>query len=91
MAERFNVSENRLEYLKELMADARAGKRSMSSKQHKEYLNLKAAYNGFSKDYTLQQTLKVISHIESLHSTQSATSADLIRLAVLKDKILDNE
>ena len=91
MAERFNVNENRLEHLRELMADARIGKRKMSSKQHKEYINLKAAYNGFAKDYDLQQTLRVIDHIETLKLTESATSADLIRLAVLKDKILDDE
>ena len=89
MAERFNVNENRLEYLRELFISAQKGDRHMSSKQHREYINLKAAYNGFAKDYDLQQTLKVISHIEELQLTDSATSADLIRLQVLKDKILE--
>jgi len=89
MAERFNVNENRLEHLRELMADAKLGKRTMSAKQHREYNNLKAAYNGFSEGWDLQRTLKVISHIEDLQSTESATSADLIRLEVLKAKILD--
>ena len=89
MAERFNVNENRLEYLRELFISAQKGDKYMSSKQHREYINLKAAYNGFAKDYDLQQTLKVISHIEELQLTDSATSADLIRLQVLKDKILE--
>ena len=91
MAERFNVNQNRLEVLKELFIASREGKKKMSAKQHREYMNLKAAYNGFSEGFDLQKTLKVISHIESLRETDSATSADLIRLEVLKDKILDNE
>lgn len=91
MAERFNVNENRLEYLRELFAQAKAGKRNMSAKQHREYQNLKAAYNGFSQGWDLQRILRVINHIEHLQTTETATSADLIRLEVLKDKILDNE
>tara|TARA_R110002050_G_scaffold233644_1_gene369569 strand:+ start:6235 stop:6507 length:273 start_codon:yes stop_codon:yes gene_type:complete len=89
MAERFNIQENRLEHLRELFAQAKLGKKNMSAKQHREYQNLKAAYNGFSDDWDLQRTLRVIHHIESLQLTESATSADLIRLEVLKDKILD--
>lgn len=89
MGERYNTSLNRLEYLKELKGAAAMGKKKMSSKQHKEYLSLLAAHSGFSDGWDLQKTLKMISHIEMLHSTESATSADLIRLQVLKEKILD--
>lgn len=90
MAEnRINVNENRLAYLKELKADAALDKRKMSAKQHKELLSLSAALNGFCEDWDLQRTLRVIHHIESLELTQSATTADLIRLEVLKSKILD--
>ena len=88
MAERFNVNENRLDYLRELKAAAVKGDRKMSSKQHKEYLSLKAAYSGFADNLSLQQILKMIAYIEELHATESATSTELIRLAVLKDKIL---
>ena len=91
MAERFNTNENRFEHLKRLMADAKSGKRNMSAKQHREYQNLKAAYNGFSKDFDLRTTLKVIAHIQELASTESATSSDLIRLEILTDKILGHE
>ena len=49
------------------------------------------AYNGFAKDFDLRTTLKVISHIQELASTESATSSDLIRLEILKDKILGHE
>lgn len=91
MAERFNVSENRFEYLKQLMADAKAGKKKISAKQHRELLNLKAAYNGFSKDFDLQTTLRVISHLEDMKAGDAATSSDLIRLEILKDKILGHE
>lgn len=91
MAERFNVNQNRLEVLKELFIASREGRKKMSAKQHREYLNLKAAYNGFAEDFDLARTLRLISHIEELALTDSATSADLIRLEVLKDKILENE
>ena len=80
MAERFNVNENRLEHLSELMADARLGKRKMSSKQHKEYLNLKAAYNGFAKDYDLQQTLNVHRHPPLLTGWQRYVPRQLVTM-----------
>ena len=89
MAERFNIQENRLDVLKQLKADAAMGKKRMSAKQHRELLDLTAAHNGFANEFDLQTTLRIIAHIEDLHLTESATSADLIRLEVLKDKILD--
>lgn len=91
MAERFNVSENRLDHLNQLMADAKAGTKKISAKQHRELLNLRAAYNGFSQDFDLQKTLKVISHLEDMKSGDCATSSDLIRLEILKDRILGHE
>ena len=91
MAERFNTSENRLDHLNQLMADAKAGTKKISAKQHRELLNLRAAYNGFAKDYDLQQTLRVISHLEEMKAGDCATSSDLIRLQILIDRILGHE
>ncbi len=87
MAERYNTTHNRLEHLRQLKKDAAAGKKSMSSKQHKEYVNLRAAYDGFSDNFDLQKTLKVIKYIQELVQTESATDTDLIRLQILIEKI----
>lgn len=89
MAERYNTTLNRLEELKRKFAAAKQGRGNFSSKQHREYQSLLAAHNGFADDYDLQRCLKVIGYIESLVETDSATSTDLIRLQVLKDKILE--
>lgn len=89
MAERYNTSLNRLEELKNMWHAAKNGRGTFSAKQHREYQNLLAAHSGFADNYDLQKCLKVINYIEELHSTESATSDDLVRLQVLKEKILE--
>lgn len=88
MADRFNINTTRLEELKAKLANARRGNGRMSARQHTEMLNLMSASSAFEQELTLQQVLKQIQYIEQLKSTESATSADLMRLEVLKYKIL---
>ena len=83
--ERFNTTQNRLDFLN------KKGVSKMLSKEHKEWLSLKTAHSGFADEWDLQQCLKTINYLEILANTDSATSADLVRLEVLKYKVLDIE
>ena len=86
MAERYNLGKQRLAKLKQLAKNPNG---RITNKQHREMKLLECEADMISQDLDLQTTLKIISYIETLKETESATSGDLARLMVLKHNLLD--
>jgi len=84
--DRYNTQRKRFEKLQELSVQKDT---PMTSKQHREMQVLRSAFAIGDEQYSLQSMLKIIRHIEDLKSLNRATSSDLARLLVLKNKILD--
>lgn len=88
MADRYNLQKQRLAKLQKL---AKMPNSTITSKQHREMQILRSTASMMEQEYDLKTTLFLIAHIEDLASTNSATSSDLARLMVLKEKILGDE
>ena len=85
--DRYNTQKQRLKKLLKMYKDPSV---RMSSKQHKEMHILKSAHSMAEQDYSMETMIKIIKHIEDLDKLDRATSSDLARLLVLKDKVLNN-
>lgn len=86
--DRYNMQKQRLAKLQSLARNPNSG---MTSKQHREMQILRSSHTMYEEEYSLQKMLKIIKYIEELKELNRATSSDLARLLVLKDKVLNNE
>lgn len=82
--DRYNTQRKRLEKLQEL---SRQKDTSMTSKQHREMQVLRSSFTMNDEEYSSQSMLKIVKYIEGLKSLDRATSSDLARLTVLKNKL----
>lgn len=85
--DRYNTQKQRLKKLLKIHKNPSV---RMNSKQHKEMYILKSAHNMVEQDYSIETMHKMISYIEDLDKLDRATSSDIARLLVLKDKVLNN-
>lgn len=85
--DRYNTQKQRLKKLLKMYKDPSV---RMNSKQHKEMYILKSAHNMTEQEYSMETMIKIINHIEGLDKLDRATSSDIARLLVLKDKVLNN-
>ncbi len=86
--DRYNMQKQRLAKLQSLARNPNSG---MTSKQHREMQILRSSHTMYEEKYSLDKMQKIIKHIEDLDKLDRATSSDIARLLVLKDKVLNNE
>tara|TARA_R110002050_G_scaffold2236_1_gene13450 strand:- start:764 stop:1033 length:270 start_codon:yes stop_codon:yes gene_type:complete len=86
--DRYNMQKQRLKKLLKMYKDPSV---EINSKQHKEMHILKSAHKMVEENYSMETMQKIIKHIEDLDELDRATSSDIARLLVLKDKVLNNK
>ncbi len=82
--DRYNSQAQRLKRLQKLSKQVDS---KMTSKQHKEMQLLRASISIYNEDYSIDKMKSIISHIESLNEINRATTNDLARLEILKQKL----